>query len=125
MKDWIRQWLRMPTEQQVDDDKLALAHQQHISDLRVLIDKSEARETVLLDLVKMVMEERYFRPVITGKRSDNKTSPAVAPEHMQDVATFDEAADEAQSKEEGELQNKLQNELNELLTEHAEAHKEG
>lgn len=98
---------------------------QHISDLRVLIDKSEARETILLDLVKMVMEERYFRPNITRPPSLNKTSSAIPPEHLSDVATFDEAADMAQSKEEGDLQTKLQSEFDSILTEHNEAHQEG
>lgn len=98
------------------------AQAQHISDLRVLLDKSAAREDQLAGMVKMVMEERYFRPVITGKPPENKGTPAIAPEHLQDVATFDEKEDAAQSAGQEEKFGELNNEFNSILKEHNEAH---
>lgn len=126
MKDWIKRWLSSEVENLgvVAIEKLAAAKDAHISDLRVLLDKSAAREEQLSAMVKMVMEDRYFRPAIPGKPAENRTTAAVAPEHMQDVATFDEKSDQEQSEAEGVRQGELQAELDELLAEHAEAHTE-
>lgn len=124
VKPW-RNPLKIITEPPAEPNHAVEIQKQHISDLRVLIDKSEARENVLLDLVKMVMEEKFFRPTITGPPRDNRTSSAIPPEHLSDVATFDEKEDAAQSEAEGALQKEMQDGLNELLSEHEEAHKEG
>jgi hypothetical protein len=69
--------------------KLLQSHEAHVRDLQVLLDKSCEREAELAGMVKMVMEERFYRPVIT--RDDTKPrqqAPIVPLESLNDVASF-------------------------------------
>jgi hypothetical protein len=106
-------------------ESLAEAQKAHISDLRVLLDKSADRESQLMEMVKAVHDARYYRPVVTGKPPENKTAPAIALEHLSDVEVFDEESDTEQIREQDQKAKELQDELNALITEQNEqgAHK--
>jgi hypothetical protein len=79
----------------------------HISDLRVLIDKAHEREAQLAKMVQMVMEDRFYRPVVAGKPSENRTTAAMPVEHLSDVAQFDEKEDAEQMRKQEELESEL------------------
>lgn len=121
MKDWIKRWLNIEPPSKADFEDLASAsitalgnaQQAHISDLRILLDKAADREAQLAAMVKMVMEERFYRPVVTGKTPENKQTPAVPLEHLSDVHAFDEAEDTKQVAE----QDEAAKELTELILE--------
>lgn len=89
----------------------------HISDLRVLIDKAHEREAQLAKMVKMVMEDRFYRPVITGKPSENRTTAALPVEHLSDVAQFDEKEDAEQMRKQQAKEDELNRELEALMNE--------
>jgi hypothetical protein len=101
-------------------ESLAEAQKAHISDLRVLLDKSAEREAQLMEMVKAVHDARYYRPVVTGKPAENKVSSAIPIEHLSDVETFDEKADTEQIAEQDRKAKELQDELNALVTEQNE-----
>jgi hypothetical protein len=101
-------------------ESLAEAQKAHISDLRVLLDKSAEREAQLMEMVKAVHDARYYRPVVTGKPSENKVSSAIPIEHLSDVETFDEKSDTEQIAEQDRKAKELQDELNALVTEQNE-----
>lgn len=121
MKDWIQRWLGIekPSKHDFEDlaasavEALAKAKDAHISDLRLLIDKGHDREAQLSKLVQMAMEHHYYRPTVTGTPSANHSTPAIPPEHLQDVEPYDEAADTEMVREQ-------QEELQALLAEQNE-----
>jgi len=51
----------------------------------------------LLRMVEMVMEERFYRPVVTGGIRENVQTSALPLEALNDVTVFDETADGAMS----------------------------
>lgn len=116
MKDFIRRWLGISKLSEKDSEDLlseviqtlAEAKNQHISDLRVLIDKGHEREAQLGAMVKLALEHQFYRPVTTGKSADPQT-PAIPPESLTDVTVFDETADaEIVQAQESELQALIQ-----------------
>jgi type IV secretory pathway VirB4 component len=116
VKDWIKRWLNTekPSKHDFEDlasaaiTSLADAQKAHISDLRVLIDKGAEREEKLAAMVQMAMEHQFYRPVISGKAPENKQTPAIAVEHLQDVATFDDAEDAEEIRKHDELTRELE-----------------
>lgn len=118
MKEWIKLWLNTEQPSKRDFEELAAAamtsladaQKAHISDLRVLIDKGHEREAQLAEMVKLAMESQFYRPTVTRGNAENKVTPAIAPEHLQDVTVFDEAEDAQMVKEQ-------QEELSALLAE--------
>jgi hypothetical protein len=75
-------------------EKLLQSHEAHVRDLQVLLDKSCEREAELAGMVKMVMEERFYRPVITRDNTKpRQQGPSLPLESLNDVATFDEESD--------------------------------
>lgn len=115
----MKRWLGI-AKSSTPDLALAQALQAHISDLRVLLDKSDEREAQLLAMIKAEHDARYFRPVITGKPAENKVSSAIPIEHLSDVETFDEKSDSEQIAEQDRKAKELQDELNALVTEQNE-----
>jgi len=95
------------------------ARTEHIRDLRVLLDQSVEREKEFAGMLKLVMEERFYRPVIT-RPGENKTTPILPPDQLQDVTAFDQAADQAQIEDHEELGRNLQQEFEELKREEDE-----
>jgi len=122
VKDWIRRWLatEKPSTRDFENlaaaaiESLAEAQKAHISDLRVLIDKGHEREAQLSEMVRLAMQHQFYRPSVTSSASgDNKQTPAIPTEHLQDVTVFDEDVDREQIEyQEKELQT-LINEQNE------------
>lgn len=49
----------------------------------------------LLRMVELVMEERFYRPTVTGGVRENVQTSTVSLESLSDVATFDEDQDAA------------------------------
>jgi hypothetical protein len=74
-------------------DKLTSAQQAHIADLRVLVDQAHEREKDLAGMVRMVMEERFFRPTVTRPANESPKPSTAELETLNDVATFDGSAD--------------------------------
>lgn len=72
----------------------------------------------LLRMVEMVMEERFYRPTVTGGVRENLQTSALPLESLSDVVAFDEAADIAQVRQEGHRFGELQQELNQIESEH-------
>lgn len=70
-------------------------------------------------MLKLVMEERFYRPVVT-RPGENRTQPVFPPEQLQDVTTFDQAADQAQIEEQEKLGRKLEQEFQQLVQEEDE-----
>lgn len=84
---------------------------------RQLADLQQANAK-LLRMVELVMEERFYRPTITGGVRENRQTPGLPLESLSDVATFDEVADGAQSRQENERFSELEYELQEIEVEH-------
>jgi hypothetical protein len=124
MKAWKRLWRRMTQPSPPINNALDAAREKHISDLRVLIDQGAARERELASMIRMVMEERFYRPVITRNAGIAGTSPAVRPalpiEALDDVATYDEAADVETVKGQDDLAKQAAAELADIFREEAE-----
>lgn len=74
----------------------------------------------LLRMVELVMEERFYRPNVTGGVRENALSPGLPIDTLNDVAVFDEVADAAQIDGES----KLFAELREVESEHLSWRKE-
>lgn len=104
MKDWIRRWLGTPTlfDPAAMFDKLQEAHKQHISDLRVLIDKANEREAVLASMLREAVSQKQPQRVNPAQRTENRVQPAIDIEHLSDVTVFDEEADAAEVKRQEE-----------------------
>jgi hypothetical protein len=128
VKALLKRWLGIAKSSTADFSELAAAtieslaeaQKAHISDLRVLLDKSAEREAQLMEMVKAVHDARYYRPVVTGKLPENKSTPVIALEHLSDVEVFDEKADTDQIAEQDRKAKELQDELNALVTEQNE-----
>lgn len=73
------------------------AEARYIAALEGSVAALEKQNAKLLRMVEMVMEERFFRPVVTGGIRSNVQTSALPLEALSDVATFDEDADAAQS----------------------------
>src|SRR6266567_1756045 len=98
MKELIKRWLGTPTlfDPAAMFEKLQEAQKQHISDLRVLIDKGHEREAVLVSIVQQTATQGRMPRANSGERTDSPQEPAIALEHLSDVNTFDEQADAAE-----------------------------
>ena len=95
------------------------ATEAHLRDLRVLVDQSCEREKDLTGMMRIVIEQQFYRPVIT-RPGDNKTSPLMPAEQLQDVTTFDQAEDQKAIAEHEELGRQLQQEFQQLVQEEDE-----
>lgn len=95
------------------EEKLIAAQEREIAAL-------QRQNAKLLRMVEMVMEERFFRPAVTGGVRENLQTSALPLEALSDVATFDEDADAAQSAG----QEHLFQELIEIEREHEDWRKE-
>lgn len=93
---------------QTAEQKLIAAYEREIASLQ----KANAK---LLRMVEMVMEQKFYRPTVTGGVRENEQVPGLPIESLNDVATFDEDADTAQSDEQ---QARLHAELSVLEREH-------
>jgi hypothetical protein len=89
-----------------------------ISILEKRIAELERSNAKLLRLVEMAMEERFYRPTITGGVRKNELQPSMPLESLNDVAVFDEQADSALMGEQGAQFAELEKELNAIETEH-------
>ena len=92
------------------EDKLIAALEREVGNLR----KQNAR---LLRMVELVMEERFYRPHVSGIR-ENVIEPGLPIDSLNDVNVFDEEADAAQSEQQNASYEKLEHELNEIQSEH-------
>jgi rubrerythrin len=101
-------------------DQLAAAKREHIQDLRQLLDQARSREDQLSGMVRMVMEERFYRPTVTKDASRPRLVPAIGLENLQDVATFDPEVDQATIEAETKRHRELENEFNSILREENE-----
>lgn len=119
MREWIRRWLSIgqPSRKDFEDlaasavEALAKAQQEHISDLRVLIDKGNQREAEMAAMVKLAMEHQFYRPAISGaKAPENRIGLGMPGDALNDVAVFDEVAD-------AELVKQQESQLAALITE--------
>lgn len=131
MWEWIKRWrstgqslpgnppLNTPELYAAAIDKLAEAQREHIRDLRTLIDQAHERERELAGMVKLVMEERFAPPVITGRR-EAKPLEGPDPETLNDVQVFDETADGEAMKEQNSRHKELEKEFAAIMTEEQE-----
>ncbi len=71
-------------------------------------------------MVRLVMEERFFRPVVTGGKAEPRIKPALDPDSLVDVATFDEQEDAAQIEAHERVSEDLEQEFNDILGEEQE-----
>ena len=90
------------------EEKLIAMLERQLADLQ----RANAK---LLRMVELVMEERFYRPTVTGGVRDNMQTSALPLESLNDVATFDEEADQSQSREENK---ELMQQLRNIQTEH-------
>jgi len=93
--------------------------QKLIAVLEAQVAALQGENARLLRMVEMVMEERFYRPAVTGGVRENLQTPALPLDSLSDVAVFDEQADRVQSDRENEQLRVLQDELNEIGQEHA------
>jgi hypothetical protein len=101
-------------------DKLTSAQQAHIADLRVLVDQAHDREKDLAGMVRLVMEERFYRPDVTrpeGKPVNHSPLPAEA---LEDVTNFDGEADAKTIKEQDIVAKEIADGIAELAREERE-----
>lgn len=89
--------------------KLIAAQEHEIASLR----QTNAK---LLRMVELVMEQRFYRPTVTGGVRENSQDSGMPIELLNDVATFDQAEDTAQSKEQQKV---LEDELTAIQGEHS------
>jgi hypothetical protein len=101
-------------------EALGRAQEAHISDLRVLIDKSHEREERLTGMLEIVVENRFHMPSPSGKPAENRVRPVIPPEQMTDVATFDEKADAEVIRLQEQREKELNDELAALIGEQKE-----
>jgi polyhydroxyalkanoate synthesis regulator phasin len=94
------------------------ANEKLVDILERRVSELEKANAKLLRLVEMVMEERYYRPVVTGGVRENVQEPMLPIESLNDVATFDEDVDRAEVQQQDEKLSKLERELNEIEAEH-------
>jgi hypothetical protein len=71
-------------------------------------------------MVQLVVEDRYFRPTVTGKTPENKVAGALPLDALSDVAEFDEAGDAEQMRKHAEREKELEDELEGLMNEQNE-----
>lgn len=95
--------------------ELKTSRDKHLSDLRVLLDKSAERELKLQGMLEIVIQERHYRPTVSAPAADRPESP-LSPEHMQDVTVFDEDADAAQIQSEEDAGRELNRLIDEQRT---------
>lgn len=101
------------------------AREEHVKDLRILLDKSSDREAELAGMVKMVMEERFYRPVITRDNTKpRQQAPLMPTESLNDTASFNSDEDTKRMQAHEELTLELEKEFQSIFTEHHEAHEE-
>ena len=91
-------------------DELRGARTEHIGDLRILLDRADKREVELTGLVRMVMEERFYRPVVT-EPGDLKRRADGNPEMWNDVSRFGEQEDSEQIAEQLKRESDLEREF--------------
>jgi hypothetical protein len=123
MKAWKTLWRRMSGQNSSDVNPLDEARKEHIQDLRVLVDQGAAREKEFAGMLRLVMEDRFYRPVIT-KAGENKTAPVIPADQMQDVTHFDEAADQGLIEQHDKVGRELQAEFQQLQKEEEEYRKD-
>ena len=99
-------------------ERLARAKAEHIRDLRTVVDQGNVREERLAKLVEELVDAKLYRPAVTPARAPAPHEPAIAPEAMQDVTSFDEGEDQARIEEEAELGKDLQDEFEQISQEH-------
>lgn len=101
------------------------ARAEHVRDLRILLDQSAQRETELAGMVRMVMEERFYRPAIVRDGAEPRQQPSMMPiESLNDVATFDDAADAKRMRAGEELERELTSEFQAIFNEHQKSREE-
>jgi len=98
-------------------EKLQEAQKQHISDLRVLIDKGHEREAALVSIVQQTALQSRMPRVNPGERTENVITAAVALEHLSDVETYDGESDAAQLAAHDKVGKELNDEFNALFAE--------
>ena len=103
-------------------EALAEAKSEHIRDLRVLMDQSAAREKQQGELIRMVVEEKFYRPtVIRPAGLDvNRTTTPLPAEALQDVTAFDENEDKKQMDAQNERSKEIEQGFQKLLQEENE-----
>jgi ABC-type histidine transport system ATPase subunit len=105
---------RTHSQNSTPEEKLIAMLEKLIAMLERQIVELQRSNTKLLRMVEMVMEERFYRPTITGGVRQNVQTSALPLESLSDVAVFDEQADAAQSNQEAELYRELES----IATEH-------
>lgn len=121
MKVWILRWLGIAPQQQIDlIEKLRLAQHEHISDLRVLLDKSSEREAQLAAMVERAFEQKFPAQRVQSAGAENRTTSPIPPEHLTDVAAFDSEEDDKQIQKESEDFVAAEREFNALFAEQTE-----
>ncbi len=120
MKELLKRWLGITTRVDVEAAGIIEAKQAHISDLRVLLDRSTEREQELAGMIRMVMEERFYRPQSAGPLKENKIVPIIPHENLQDVVSFE--GDQERVEAEGISFAEAEKEFSDIMSEHQEAH---
>lgn len=98
------------TKAQSAEDKLIAVIERRVEEL----EQSNAK---LLRLVELAMEDKFYRPVITGGVRENVIAPSLPIETLNDVATYDGQADAKQSREQFQAYAELEKELREIEAE--------
>lgn len=87
MKASTKHLTRTPKRSTTATERL---YAQYVRDLRLLLEQSARREEKLAGMVQAVIDERFFRPVVT---SDRPQSQHVGNEMQSDVEVFDAEED--------------------------------
>lgn len=87
MKASTKRLTRTPKRSTTATERL---YAQYVRDLRLLLEQSARREEKLAGMVQAVIDERFFRPVVT---SDRPQTQHVGNEMQSDVEVFDAEED--------------------------------
>lgn len=87
---------------------------QYVRDLRLLLEQSAQREAKLAGMVQAVIDERFFRPVVT---SDRPQTQHVGTDFSSDVEVFDQEEDGDLIKKQTISAGEAAKEFNKLFTE--------
>jgi|SRR5579871_1678842 len=96
---------------------LSTVEQKYIDSLERQIAELQKANAKLLNMVELVMEQKFERHVVTGGIVTNDLSEGLPIETLNDVTTFDSDQDAAQMGKEDEA---LQSELRAIEDEHRE-----
>lgn len=111
MKASTKRSTRTPKRSQTAAERI---YARYVRDLRLLLVQSAQREDKLASMLQVVIDEKFFRPVITRERPEQGR---VSPEMESDVVVFDSDDDEKLIGEQEEKAVEMRDQFNSLYRE--------